>query len=73
MGAPTKKLYTPEWMTLGEAAARLSCHPQTIRNRIRSGAITGVRVVQLDRVVRINRADWAAYLDRRAAEHSKPA
>jgi excisionase family DNA binding protein len=59
-----KPVITSDWMRIAEAAARLDCHPNTIRNRINSGKITGVRVARLDGVVRLHRADWERYLKR---------
>jgi excisionase family DNA binding protein len=59
-------VYTPEWIPVREAAARLGCDRKTITNRINAGTITGVRVIKIGRVVRLNRADWYAYLDRLA-------
>lgn len=59
-----KPIITGDWMRLREAAEQLGCDPKTIRNRISAGTISGVRIIKIERVVRINRDDWAAYLDR---------
>jgi hypothetical protein len=56
------KLFTPDWMTLKEASTKLSCDPKTVINRIRRGDLP-VRVIRLDRVVRLNRKDFAQALD----------
>ncbi|MGV9891704.1 helix-turn-helix domain-containing protein [Streptomyces sp. NPDC003395] len=57
----SKPATTPEWIRVSEAAARLDCHPKTVLNRIRAGTIP-VRVLRIERVVRINRSDFEAYL-----------
>lgn len=56
------KVFTPEWLRLAEAAGAIGCHPNTIKNRINSGKITGVRMIRLDGMYRINRGDWERYL-----------
>lgn len=61
-----KPIITADWMRIREAAAQLDCHPQTVLNRINAGTISGVRVIRIERVVRLHRGDWAAYLDRNA-------
>ncbi|MFB7222434.1 helix-turn-helix domain-containing protein [Streptomyces sp. NPDC056227] len=53
---------TPEWIKVSEAAARLGCHPKTVHNRIRAGTIP-VRVLRIERVTRLNRSDFEAYLE----------
>lgn len=58
-----RPVLTPDWMRLAEAAGQLGCHPDTVRNRINAGTITGVRVLRFDGVLRINREDWARYMD----------
>lgn len=58
-----KPVLTPEWMRLAEAAAHLGCHPDTVRNRINAGTITGVRVLRFDGALRVHREDWAKYVD----------
>lgn len=59
----TKPVMTPDWMRLAEAAAQLGCHPDTVRNRINAGTITGVRVLRFDGVTRVHRTDWDRYMD----------
>lgn len=56
------KAFTSEWMRLAEAAGPFGCHPNTIKNRINSGKITGVRMIRLDGVIRVHRDDWARYV-----------
>lgn len=58
----TKPTFTPEWMRVAEAAALLDCHPKTVLNRIRAGTIP-VRVLRMERVTRIHRQDFEAYLN----------
>ena len=68
-----KPIITADWIRLRDAAAQLDCDPKTIRNRIKAGTITGVRVIKMERVVRLNRADWAAYLKRNVAKQQEKA
>lgn len=68
-----KPLFTSEWMPLREAASVLGCHPLTIANRIRSGKMLGVRMVNLDGLNRINRSDWQSYLESRQTVAQKAA
>ena len=63
-----KPIITADWIRLRDAAAQLGCDRKTISNRIAAGTITGVRVIKMERVVRLHRADWVAYLERNAAE-----
>ncbi|MFF0009620.1 helix-turn-helix domain-containing protein [Streptomyces tibetensis] len=58
----SKPAVTPEWIRVSEAAARLNCHPKTVLNRIRAGTIP-VRVLRIERLTRINRSDFEAYLE----------
>lgn len=62
--AVRKPLISADWIKLREAAAQLGCDPKTISNRIDSGKITGVRRIKMERVVRLHREDWEAYLER---------
>jgi excisionase family DNA binding protein len=56
-----KPIVTPEWIKVSEAAAQLDCHPKTVLNRIRAGTIPA-RVLRIERITRINRSDFDAYL-----------
>nr|WP_173295555.1 helix-turn-helix domain-containing protein [Streptomyces sp. F2] len=58
-----KPVLTPDWMRLAEAAGQLGCHPDTVRNRITAGTITGVRVLRFDGVLRVHREDWSRYME----------
>lgn len=73
--AERKPIITADWMRIAEAAAQIGCHQKTLYRRFRRGSssIAGVRAIQLDGVLRINRADWAAYLERNAAEQQEKA
>jgi excisionase family DNA binding protein len=53
-------LYTPDWMKVNEAAARLAVDRKTIRNRLASGALP-IRTVRFGRVLRLNRRDFDAF------------
>lgn len=53
---------TPDWMKVSEAAARLEVTPKTILNRIKAGTLP-VRVVRMERVVRVHRREFQEYLD----------
>lgn len=66
-------IITPDWIRLRDAAAQLDCSRKTVMNRINAGTITGVRVIRIERVVRLNRADWNAYLQRIAFSTEKAA
>jgi len=55
-------VYTPDWMKVTEAAARLSVDRKTIHNRLKTGALP-VRSLRFGRVVRLNRREFDAYLD----------
>lgn len=66
-------IVTPEWIKLRDAAAQLDCDRKTVMNRINAGTISGVRVIKIERVVRLNRADWNAYLERIAFSTEKAA
>lgn len=68
-----KPILTPEWIRVRDAAAQLDCDRKTVLNRINAGTITGVRVLRIERVVRLNRADWNAYLERTAFSTEKAA
>ncbi|MEU8472721.1 helix-turn-helix domain-containing protein [Streptomyces sp. NPDC029006] len=68
-----KPVLSPDWMRLREVAQQLGCAPQTIRNRIKSGKIVGVRVLQLDGVTRVHRADWTRYMDQHLVPPEKVA
>jgi excisionase family DNA binding protein len=71
--AERKPIITADWIRVRDAAAQLGCDRKTILNRISAGTITGVRVIRIERVVRLNRADWAAYLERNAVAQEKAA
>ena len=65
--------FTPDWMRLAEAAGSIGCHPHTISNRIKSGKITGVRMIRLDGMNRVHRGDWQRYLESRTVVASNAA
>lgn len=73
--AGTKPILTPDWMRISEAAAQIGCHQKTLYRRFRRGSssVAGVRVINLDGVLRVNRADWAASLERNAAKQQEKA
>lgn len=54
---------TPDWMRVSEAAHRLRVDPKTVRNRLRAGTMP-VRVIRLDRLMRLHRMDFERYLER---------
>ncbi|MER7310010.1 helix-turn-helix domain-containing protein [Streptomyces griseoluteus] len=64
MAVRTTPLISADWIKLRDAAAQLGCDRKTISNRIAAGKIPGVRVVKMERVVRLHREDWEAYLQR---------
>lgn len=66
--AERKPLISADWIKVRDAAAHLGCDRKTITNRISSGKITGVRMIRMDRTVRLHRDDWEAYLQRAVAE-----
>jgi excisionase family DNA binding protein len=66
-------LISADWIRLQDAAAQLGCDRKTIRNRITAGKITGVRVIKMERVVRLHRGDWEAYLQRSVVAPEKAA
>lgn len=52
-----KVMYTPEWMPLKEAAARLSCDRKTILARLTRGDLN-VRIIRLNTAMRVHRGDF---------------
>jgi excisionase family DNA binding protein len=46
-----------EWMPVKEAAARLACDKGTLMRRLTRGDLN-VRIIRMNRVIRINRADF---------------
>lgn len=66
-------IITADWIRVRDAAAQLGCDRKTILNRINAGTITGVRLIRIERVVRLHREDWTAYLERNAAEQQQKA
>lgn len=65
--------FTPEWIPVREVAAQLGCDRKTIVNRIKAGTITDVRLIKIERIVRVHRADWDAYLKSIAFSSQKAA
>lgn len=53
--------FSPDWMRVAEAAERLQVDRKTVRNRLYSGALP-VRVIRMDRILRLNRTDFEAFL-----------
>lgn len=52
-----KTAYSPEWMSLVEAGARLSCDKRTVAARITRGELK-VRMIRSGRIVRVHRGDF---------------
>jgi len=69
-GKPT---FSPDWVRLREAAGQLGCDPRTLSRRIRTGKLTGVRVIRLDGVLRVHRDDWARHMEQRLVQPEKVA
>jgi excisionase family DNA binding protein len=57
--APAAQPDAPTWLSVGEVARILKCHPDTIYSRLRKGVFPG-RVVRVGRHWRIHRADVEA-------------
>ncbi len=51
-----------QFETLAEAAARLRCHPRTLRRRVAAGQIAGYRIGAGSRTLRLDSADVDALL-----------
>ena len=51
----------PEFLTVGDVAARLRVHPQTVRSWIAGGEL---RAIKIGRTVRIRRSDFEGALER---------
>lgn len=63
---------TPEWMRMSEAATRLQVDRKTVRNRLESGRLP-VRVLRLDGILRLNRHDFDAFIEKAATVGLKSA
>jgi hypothetical protein len=48
----------PTWLTIAQGAKQRNCHPNTIRNAIKSGKLPAVRFGR--NIIRINQADLDA-------------
>jgi excisionase family DNA binding protein len=57
----------PDWVRVTEAAARLGVHPKTVYDWIRNGTLP-VRSLKLGAVVRVDRRQLEAYVDKRATK-----
>lgn len=55
-------------LTTAQAAAKLSCHPQTLRRAVHKGTLTCFRVGYC---LRFSAAHLQAYLDQRPAQEAK--
>jgi excisionase family DNA binding protein len=71
--AERKPLISADWIKLRDAAAQLGVDRTTIGKRIAAGKLPGVRVIKMERVVRLHRGDWEAYLQRSLAAQEKAA
>lgn len=58
----------PEVLTLGEAAAFLRLHPETVRRLLQRGSLPGVKV---GRTWRIHRKDLEEFVRRGGHEHEE--
>jgi excisionase family DNA binding protein len=55
-------------LSVNEAAARLSMHPETVRDYLRDGSLRGIKT---GRLWKIEESEIAAYVDRLKAAQTK--